>query len=92
MAAPIEFRQYLRLYTLDDARRGLQPIRLPQGPQGVTELFSGPVLQYRYRERINVNGDLAMRWSDWIEVPIVREGDDAELLRSIDAPPELRPS
>lgn len=90
MAAPIEFRQYLRLYTMDDARRGLQPIRLPRGESGAIELYTGPALQYRYTQRSRDAG--VVTWSEWQDVPIVREGDDAELLRSIDAPPELRPS
>ena len=92
MSSPLEFRYWLRYYTLDDARNGSQPIKLPQGPQLVTQLFAAPALQWRYRERIQ-NGDaLSMRWSEWQDVPLVREGDDIAALQSIDIPPELRPS
>ena len=92
MSSPLEFRYYLRLLTLDDIRQGAQPLKLPQGPQGSVQLFASPALQWRYRERIQ-NGDaLSMRWSDWQDVPLVREGDDIAALQSIDIPPELRPS
>jgi len=60
MAAPIEFRHYLRRYTLEDVRAGNQVIRLDG------ECFAAPELQFRYRER---SGDM----SAWIAVPYVRE-------------------
>lgn len=73
MAQPIELRQYLRKLTLDDVRNHIQPIRLPL-PDGRTELYGAAVFQYRYREKIHINGVATMQWSDWIDVSFVREG------------------
>ncbi|HWG34687.1 MAG TPA: hypothetical protein VN650_10990 [Gemmatimonadaceae bacterium] len=68
-AGPIEFRYYMRAFTLDDIARGLQPIRMAQG------IFAPPMLQFRFRQRV-ANGDATRaEWSDWRDVPYVREGD-----------------
>lgn len=92
MASPIEFRYFVRLFTLDDARQGATPIKMPQGPQGAIQLYASPMLQWRYRERIAEGDALSMRWSAWQNVPIVREGDDIEALHSMPVPPDLQPS
>lgn len=75
-AAPIEFRKYLRKFTIDDARNGINPVRLPTGPT-TSELYAPPVDQYRYREKVYVEGKPFGQWSAWIMVPVVREEDGA---------------
>ena len=86
MAAPVEFRNYLRRFTLDDARNGVTPQRVPTGPivngQQPWDLFNPPVLQFRHRERVNSGGNVVMEWSAWQDVPFVREGDDLEMPES----------
>ena len=74
MPAPIEFRHYLRYFTLDDAKAGIQPVRAEQN-KAVT-LFMPPVLQFRYREKTMLNGAPALEWSEWSDVQFAREGDD----------------
>jgi hypothetical protein len=76
-AGPIEFRYFMHVFTLDDIARGLQPIRMPQG------IFAPPMLQWRYRQRVSVKSasdNIAemvheSQWSEWRDVPYVREGD-----------------
>jgi hypothetical protein len=75
MASPIEFRQYLRYFTLQDGEVGVQPLRQPQ--HGVTRLFMPPQLQFRHKEKIHVDGQPTLEWSPWIDVLYVCEGDDA---------------
>jgi len=73
MASPLEIRHYLRRYTLDDAKAGAQPMRLDG------ELYAAPVLQYRVKERLQTtDGKPAAiyQWSEWIDVPFVREAPD----------------
>jgi hypothetical protein len=36
-------------------------------------LFTPPILQWRYKERIHVDGKATTQWSPWLEVPIVME-------------------
>ena len=67
MAAPLELRHYLRTYTLEDVQKGLQPVRTPEG------IFCPPVLQWRYRERVMLNDKASYTWSEWQDVPFVRE-------------------
>ncbi len=68
--APIEFRNYVPLVTLADIQQGIQPIRLDG------KLYAPPRLQYRYRERVQGDNGAApvMQWSEWQEVPFIREG------------------
>lgn len=68
MAAPIEFRYYLRPFALADLQAGAQPLRVNGG------MFAPPVLQYRYRER---GPEGAATWCEWQTVPVVAEGADA---------------
>lgn len=70
-AGPVEFRFYLTAFTLDNVREGMNPIR-SQGPKGV-QLHNPPVLQWRYKRR---GEEGAMGWSEWQDVPYVREGDE----------------
>ena len=81
MASPVEFRHYLRKFTVDDARNGLQPIKQIVGPavNGVApiDIFAPPVLQFRYKEKVVVNGQVSLEWSDWADVAIVREGEES---------------
>lgn len=73
LSSPIEFRHYLRTFTLEDVRENLQPIRARDG-----RLYAPPALQWRYRlARIGPDGGTTMQWSDWQDVPYVCEGDEA---------------
>jgi hypothetical protein len=63
----------MRRFTLDDARRGLQPLREQASPQAPVELYAAPQLQYRYKEKIYVSGQALTEWSDWQDVQFVRE-------------------
>lgn len=65
MAQPIEFRQFFRRLTIDDVRNNVQGIRLPIG-ENKSDLFVGPALQFRYREKVNGT----VQWSDWQTVPL----------------------
>lgn len=80
MSAPVEYRHYLRKFTLDDLRNGLQPIKQPTGPavngQQPWEMFAPPILQYRYKEKVQVDGKMTLEWSPWIDILYVREGDE----------------
>ena len=81
MAAPVEFRQYIRKFTLADARNSIQPIKLPTGPavdgQQPFELFvPQPILQFRYKEKVFLNGAQTLEWSPWADVGFVKEGDE----------------
>ena len=67
MAAPLELRHYFRKATFEDVKAGLQPIR-----QGA-DLYAPPVLQWRYRERVKINDAETLHWSEWQDVPAVRE-------------------
>ena len=69
MSSPIEFRHYLRAFTLEHVRASVQPIRARDG-----RLFAPPALQWRHREK---TAEGAIQWSDWQDVPYVGEGDEA---------------
>lgn len=76
MASPLEFRHFMRKYTLDDCAAGLQPIR--QQIDGRVELYAPPVLQFRYRsgKQQDQSGEISFLWTDWSDVPYVRDGDE----------------
>jgi hypothetical protein len=82
MADTIEIRQYLRKYTLDDVKMGLQALKIQVGPSvngqpPPTELFCPPAqLQFRVKERVHVDGKPTTEWSPWEDVPVVREGEE----------------
>ena len=83
MAAPVEFRFYLRKFTLDDARQGTAPIKQqtgPPGPNGMApwDMFAPPQLQWRYKEKVHVDGKPVLEWSPWADVLFVREGEDLQ--------------
>lgn len=75
--AVIEFRHFLRRYTLADAEAGVTPQR--QLIDGKWCLFAQPSLQWRARERAKgSDGNVTMEWTPWFDVLFVREGiDDA---------------
>lgn len=82
MASSIEMRQYLRKYTLEDLKNGLQSVRVPVGPmvngQQPVEVFCPPAtLQFRVKEKVHVDGKPTVEWGPWEDVPMIREGDDA---------------
>lgn len=70
MSSPIEFRYYLRSFTLADLAQGAQPMRLPSG------MYAPPVLQYRYKERVPNGAETTLQWSEWIAVPVMYEGQE----------------
>ena len=70
MSAPVEFRYWMREFTLGDLQQGAQPLRFDG------RLYVPPALQYRYRERVPNGSELTLQWSDWQTVPIVREGSE----------------
>lgn len=74
---PIEIRQFVPRYGLAHANAGINP--LVQSVKGERIAFGAPVLQYRVKETVFVNGERSLQWSEWMEVQFVREGvDDAE--------------
>jgi hypothetical protein len=76
MAGPVEFRLYMRRFTLTDAASGIVPIREQVSPQHQICMYIGPELQYRYKMKISEGGKIEMVWSDWYPVPVVREGEN----------------
>lgn len=89
--APIEFRKHMKRFALDDAYKGIQPVRLTTGPSvngfAPWALFCPPVDQYRYKERLSIAGQTKTEWSPWIDVPIVLEESP-----SVPIPPENPPA
>ena len=77
MASPVEFRYFLGKFSMDDFRNGFQPVKQFVGPQNAVEYFKPPQLQYRYKERVIVNGAPLLEWSEWADVPMIREGEEA---------------
>lgn len=75
MSAPIRFQLFAKLFTMDDLRAGVQPIRL--GPN----IFCPAVLQFSYKQRVKVGDKVEMDWSDWQGVPMVYEGMVGEPLQ-----------
>ncbi len=69
--APIELRHYLRYFTLEDLKAGLQPIQ-QRAADGTVLLYAPPVLQVRWREKTDDGG---LRWSEFVDVRYEREGD-----------------
>ena len=51
--------------------QGLQPIKITE--DGKTTLYAPPIMQYRVRESIYVDGKKTLEWSEWIDVPFVKE-------------------
>lgn len=84
MAAPIEFRYFLKSFSLADAESGTTPVRQIY-PDGKVRLFNPPALQWRARERVlhEDNSVVGFKWGPWSDVLYVRAGDE-----SPDAPPE----
>jgi len=78
-SAPMQMRYYWRRATMQDVRAGVKPVQLAVGPivngEQATDLFVPPLLQYRYKERVFVDGKPVMGWSPWCDVPQVRDGD-----------------
>ena len=81
MADPIgpvvEIRHYLKLATIDDICRGLQPVKLPDA-SGAPQMYLPPVLQYRWKERVFVDGKAEFLWSPWVDVQFAKQGDERE--------------
>lgn len=80
MATPVEFRHFLRKFTLEDLKSGIQPIRQQLGPmvngQAPIGLYAPPAFQFRYKEKLHVDGAAKLEWSEWLDIPFVREGDE----------------
>lgn len=64
----MEFRYYHRRYTLHDL--GIHP---PITDRDGTHYIPN-VLQYRYKMRVTQGSTVEMVWSDWTNVPVVKEG------------------
>lgn len=86
MSAPLEFRNYLKRMTPEDLNKGIQGARLPIGPNE-TAMFVSVGLQYRFQEKVFLNGAKTLQWSEWITVPLVKEGDAPP--DESDAPPAV---
>lgn len=71
MSNVLQMRNYSRLFTRDDWKSGMQPLKLPTGPmvEGVQawDFFYPPQLQFRTKSKTG--------WSEWETVPLVKEGD-----------------
>ena len=79
MASPVEHRFYLRKATMDDIAQGMNPLR-ERLPDGSVQLFRPiPELQFRYKEKIYLNGAVQLEWSEWITIPLVKEGEDGTI-------------
>jgi hypothetical protein len=81
VSTPIEFRQFVRKWTRDDALAGITPVKLAVGPtvngQQPVDLFAPqPILQFRYREKVHLNGAPVQQFSEWLTVDFVKEGYD----------------
>jgi hypothetical protein len=87
MSSPIEFRSYLRRMTLEDLNNGLQgsrgPVLLASGQQATDDqgkplfaMFIPVGIQYRYQAKVYLDGVKALEWSPWIQIPMVKEGDE----------------
>ena len=71
---PIEIRQFVPYYRPEHATAGINP--MVQQVNGARLAFGPPVLQYRVRETVFVDGAKMTQWSEWSEVGFVREGVD----------------
>lgn len=92
MSIPIEIRQRWRLWTREDAKKGIMPQKLATGPevngQQPFDLFVMVGLQYRTHQKVFLNNAKTIQWSDWIDVAISKEGyDDAAPQPGGAAPP-----
>ncbi len=70
MSAPVEFRLFMKRWERHDALMGLQFVR------DGNELYHTPCFQYRYKMRMKQDGDFVMVWSEWQDVPLVKEGQE----------------
>jgi hypothetical protein len=76
---PLELREYYRLWTREDAMRGLVPLKLPTGPvvggHQPFDLFVRVGLQYRGMVKsVLDDGHATTGWSAWMDCPTVLEG------------------
>jgi hypothetical protein len=39
-------------------------------------MYLPPVLQYRWKERVFVDGKAEFLWSSWVDVQFAKQGDD----------------
>ena len=79
MANPIEIRQFVPRFTMEHLKKGLQPIKMAD-EQGNPEYYAPPMLQYRVREKVYVDGKQTAEWSPWMTVEFVKE--------TVETPPE----
>jgi hypothetical protein len=86
MGSPVEFRQFMPVFTLDHAKAGINPMR--QNINGQVFMFAPPVLQYRYVEVIHENGVKKRVWSEWETTGFVREGIDEGPIEDAGSPIE----
>lgn len=70
---PLEVRNLCAIFTLAHLRAGIQPLQMRREPDGPLEMFAPPLLQWRYREKVRINGAVAFQWSDWHNVGLALE-------------------
>lgn len=77
MSSPVEYRYFHRKFTLEHARAGISPLHdVSTNPPS---MYAPNVLQYRYKVRVGQGAEIITKWSDWQDIPIVKEGrEDAE--------------
>lgn len=71
MSGPVEFRLFAKKFTMNDLKLGVQPIR------DGAEIYCPALMQYRYKHRLSVAGEIKTEWSPWQFIPFVKEGDSA---------------
>lgn len=68
-------RYWVARATIEDIEKGAQPARMPTGlvinGQQQTALFLSPRLQWRFKERIHIDGKPVYQWSPWLDVGFV---------------------
>lgn len=71
MSAPVEFRNYMRKWERNHAMAGIAPINDGR------DLYLAPMFQYRYKMRLKTENGFEMIWSEWQDIPLAKEGQEA---------------
>ncbi len=74
---PVELRLYSREATLQDIASGVQWQRANDNGK----LYCTAILQYRCRHKVKRDGAIAIEWSEWYGIPLVREGVEEQPLQ-----------
>jgi hypothetical protein len=81
VSQPVEIRFFVAKASMEDIENGMPTQRIQIGPNAFGVYRQPPLLQYRYKEKTFLNGAPAVEWSDWVTIPIVREGEEAAALK-----------